>query len=356
MIKRRKYRTQETPFNVSFELTFGCQLRCPMCAVGAVHEKPGRGYKFMEKATIEKVVRDIKSLGWNCRIGFAMRGEPSLHPDAAGMVAVVREHLPKAHITMLTNGGGFMSKPGPVAKVKAMFDAGLNVLGMDHYTGISYVPKIIEAHEEYFGVKEMKTGSVYATDNITGPEVNDGFAFYKYPEDRRGNPHVRRPRHSRTLVQIRDIMAQNEDNKTGTHSKVFNYAGLSAPPDDSMMGKRCHHPFRQIVVHWDGNVPLCCNSWDSPYNCGNVMDMSLAEIWQSDAMGAAREKLYRGQRDFTPCKGCNHRSYRVGLLPDLLGKGTLRKPDDQTEKDLKLALRGGVRAPVINPPEWWGKK
>lgn len=352
----RKYRTQEPPFNVSFELTLGCNLRCPMCAVGAIHAKPGTGYKFMEKRTIEKVVRDIKDLGWNCRIGFAMRGEPSLHPDVVGMVGVVREYLPKAHITMLTNGGGFMGKPGPVAKVRALFDAGLNVLGMDHYTGVAFVPKIISAHEEILG-GELESGAhYYPYDTPSNVDDPDGsFQFFKYPEDRAGNPHVRRPRHSRTLIQIRDIMAQNEDNKTGTHSKIFNYAGLSYPPDDSMMGKRCHHPFRQIVVHHDGNIPGCCNSWDSPFNCGDVHETPLGEIWQGTAFGAMREKLYRGERDFTPCKGCNHRSYRVGLLPDLLGKGKLRKPNEQTERDLKKALEGGQRSPVVNPPEWWGK-
>jgi radical SAM protein with 4Fe4S-binding SPASM domain len=320
-----------------------------MCAVHVIHEKPGTGYKFMEKSTIERTVKEIKRLGWNCRIGFAMRGEPSLHPDFIGMVAVVREHLPKAHITMLTNGGGFMRKPGPVKNVTALFDAGLSVLGMDHYTGVAFVPKILAAFSGEYNMPELTSGDHY---HYGEAEKLKDFQFFRYPQDRKGNPHVRRPRHSKTLIQIRDIMEQDKDNKTGTHSKIFNYAGLSFPPDDSMMGKRCHHPFRQIVVHHDGNIPLCCNSWDSPYNIANINDTPLDEIWQSDAFGAAREKLYRGERDFTPCKGCNHRSYRVGLLPDLLGKGTLRKPDAQTEADILQALKGGRRSPLINTPEW----
>jgi len=203
---RRKYRVQEDPFNVSFELTLGCQLRCPMCAVGVIHDKPGTGYKFMEHGTIERTVKEIKRLGWNCRIGFAMRGEPSLHPDYIGMVATVREHLPKAHITMLTNGGGFMRKPGAVKNVTDLFGAGLNVLGMDHYTGVVYVPKIMDAFNRESPVP-LKSGEAHPL----------GFTFYKYPEDRKGNPHVRRPRHSKTLVQIRDIMEQEKANKTWTH-------------------------------------------------------------------------------------------------------------------------------------------
>jgi MoaA/NifB/PqqE/SkfB family radical SAM enzyme len=341
MRKRRKYRVQEPPFNISFELTLGCNLRCPMCAVGAVHSRPGSGYKFMERDTLVRVVKQVRELGWNCRIGFAMRGEPSLHPDYAGMVAATREHLPRAHITMLTNGGGLLRKPGPTANVTALFDAGLNVLGLDHYTGIAFVPKTIDALREH---GPLRTGARHAL----------GFTFYRYPEDRRGNPHVRRPRGSRTLVQIRDIMEQDKDNKVGTHSKVFNYGGLSAPPDDSMSGKRCHHPFRQLVVHWDGNVPLCCNLWNSPYNCGGVLDTPLEEIWQSTAFGAAREMLIRGDRDsIVCCEGCNHRSYRVGLLPDLKGQGRLHRPDEQTREDVAAALAGGDRTPVIKPPAWW---
>jgi radical SAM protein with 4Fe4S-binding SPASM domain len=244
---------------------------------------------------------------------------------------------------MLTNGGGLIRKPGAVANIQALFDAGLNVLGMDHYTGIAFVPKIIAAFEA--------TGPNARL--VSGQKHQMGFTFYKYPEDLAGNPHQRRPRGTRTLVQIRDIMEQAADKKIGNHGKVFNYAGLSYPPDDSMAGKRCHHPFRQIVVHHDGNVPLCCNSWNSPYNCGNVNDMPLNHIWQSNAFGAAREKLYRGERDFVPCKGCNHRSYRVGLLPDLMGQGKVHRPDEQTARDLRQALRGGERSPVVNPPEWW---
>lgn len=338
-MKRRKYRVQEAPFNVSFELTLGCNLRCPMCAVHIIHDKPGSGYKFMQKETLVKVVKEIKQLKWNCRIGFAMRGEPSLHPDYIGMVAAVREHLPKAHITMLTNGGGLLRKPGATSNVMAIFEAGLNVLGLDHYTGIEFVPKILKTINE--------EGQL-----VSGMTHKLGFDFYRYPEDRRGNPHVRRPRGSKTLVQIRDIMVQDKENKVGTHSKVFNYAGLSYPPDDSMAGKRCHHPFRQLIVQWDGNVPGCCNDWVSAYNCGSVLEHSLGEIWQNDAFGAMREKLIRGERDFKPCKGCNHRSYRVGLLPDLLGKGKLHKPDQQTKDDIAAVLAKGNHTPFVRKPAW----
>jgi radical SAM protein with 4Fe4S-binding SPASM domain len=339
MRKRRKYYKQAPPFNVTVELTMGCNLSCHFCAVSAIQDKPGKDYKFMAPDILATVVRQIADLKWNCRIGFAMRGEPTMHPDYIGMVGIVRKHLPKAHITMLTNAGGLLRKPGPRDNVMGLFEkGGLNVLGLDNYDGVGYVPKVLSSLAGNY-------------DMVSGFEHPLGFTFYEYPKDIRGNPHIRRPRNSRTLVSIRDIAAQDSERKIGNHGKIFNYAGLSYAPDDSMEGKRCHHPFRQFVVHWDGNVPLCCNLWTSPYHVGNVMETPIDALWNSDALGAAREMLIQGRRkDIPSCKGCNHRSYRVGLLPDLYGKDRLHRPDEQTKADIAVAMEQGNHTPLIRVP------
>lgn len=347
---RRRYRTQEPPFSVTFELTEGCNLSCPMCAVQAIQEKQGKGMKYMAEDTLKSAMEQIRDLGWNSRMGFAMRGEPSLHPEVDQMVRIVRVHRPRTHITMLTNGGGLLKKPGPVANVRALFDAGVNVLGLDDYENVNLVPKIIAAHEEALG-GQMESGSYYYPyDNPSKEPENDAFQYFKYPEDLKGNPHMRRPRGTRMLVQIRDIMAQASDKKIGNHGKIFNYAGLAFPPDETMAGKRCHQPFRQLAIRYDGSVAICCNDWLGTYKCGNVLTDGVASIWNGSAMGAAREMLIKGKREFAPCKGCNHRSYRVGLLPDLQGKGKLHRPNAQTASDLAKAIQGGPYTAQVRTP------
>jgi hypothetical protein len=87
-----------------------------------------------------------------------------------------------------------------------------------------------------------------------------------------------------------------------------------------------------------------------------VVHDGLNEVWQSNAMGAARTKLYHGQRDFGPCNGCDALSYRVGLLPDKYGKEKLPLPTEDTMRDLNEAVTGdsytkGVPRPwQINVP------
>lgn len=334
---QRKYRTQEPPFCVTPELVTGCNLRCTFCGVASIQEKQGQGYTFMEKETLRSLLQQVAALGWNCRIEFAMRGEPTMHPDYIGMVQLTRQLLPRCHMLMISNGGGLLRSPGPVSNLHALFKAGLNVLALDDYQGIKYVSKVREAFQH----------------PRSGEYVDDLFTFYEYPADLAGNPHQRRPRGTRMLTIVRDIAVMDAERKKGNHTRLANSGGTGAPKNDRMEGKRCHHPFRQLAVHADGNVAVCCNDWRGEYKCGNVLKEGVAAIWQGSAMGAAREYLIRGQRSaLEPCNGCDWRSYRVGLLPDLYGAGKLHKPDEQTRRDADKAMAGAPHEkPVLRPWE-----
>jgi MoaA/NifB/PqqE/SkfB family radical SAM enzyme len=85
-----KYRTQEPPNAVQIELVEGCNLRCAVCGLNGIRGKDN-DYKFMTEDTLSKCVKQMVGNGWNPRIEFAMHGEPSMHPDYARMIAVVRE-------------------------------------------------------------------------------------------------------------------------------------------------------------------------------------------------------------------------------------------------------------------------
>lgn len=334
----RKYRRQEPPFAVSIELAEGCNLYCNFCAIPGIRERHDKNYKFMTKDTVTSLVTQMKKLKWNARIGFQLHGEGTMHPDYVEMIGLVNEHLPKSNKSMLSNGGGLLRKPGPVENILSVFKAGLNVLSLDDYKGANIVPKILEKLGEH---GKLRTGTMHSL----------GFTFYQYPEDLKGNPHLRRPHGTHTLVRVRDIEEQSKIQKRGNHSVLYNYAGVGFPKDDSMKGARCAQPFRQLAVRWDGTVAVCCNDWRGEYVCGNVVTDGVEAIWQGAALGAAREMLIKGKREFAPCEGCNHRSYRVGLLPDQKGKGKLHRPDEQTAADVAAAIKLG---PLIKPVlrEW----
>lgn len=323
-------RPQDPPFAIQLEPTEGCSLACSFCALQSIrangadadsgtHGKVSAPYKFMSVATVARVASQACDLGWNPRWEFAMHGEPTLNKELAMMVEVVRNHHPQGYIMVTTNGSGLLGGQA-YTKIKALFDAGLNTLAIDKYNHAHFKPqldRLLDDLAESIGV------------------FGDGPAdiMRSYPHDKAGNPHKRHT--GRMISVIRDI----SDNTSGTH-QLTNQGGNSFSPREESMEQRCAKPFRELSVRWDGNVALCCDDWKGVYKIGNVNEMELSALWNHPRFEAARRKLYFAQRDFGPCKGCNVRTHRNGLLPDKHGKHTMPLPDEGTVHMLQDARRG----------------
>lgn len=303
------------------------------CGLNGIRSPLGEGpnvLKFMKASTAACLIDRIKGANtqcsidgralWHPRIEFAMHGEPSIHPDLLTLLEMFRKRLASdTHLMMTSNGAGFVKDPTSTIDEALKY---LNVLAIDWYEGVKTVPRILDAYR----------GAHYV---------------WRYPEDNSSNPHRRRAPNEHDLVIVQDI----EKASRGTHSVLNNHCGCGAPPNDSAQGKRCAKPFREMSIRWDGNVAICCNDWRGHFKCGNILTHTLEEIWNGAALRAARKKLYRGERTFTPCLGCDALSYRPGLLPD--HKGLLELPPACSKDDeaIKLALGGGTYTlPVLR--EW----
>lgn len=310
---------QDPPFCIQIEFTQGCNLHCEFCGLNGI-QGPKPDYKFMTVEVAKRITDLIKQDGWNCRLEFAMHGEPSANPDMLELLSIFRKRLPRSiHMMMTSNGYGFMKDPTTTIDEALKY---LNVLAIDWYENVQIVPKILE---RYKGVHIV----------------------HRYPQNQKTNPHHRRKPIDHDLVVIQDIVVATQ----GVHSTLNNHCGCGSPKNQKMQGKRCAKPFREMSIRWDGSVAICCNDWRGIYQCGNVMTMTLEEIWQSPAFAAARKKLYHGERTFDPCDGCDASSYRIGLLPDKLGKKTLEQATPEDDRVIREVLRQKcLTLPVLR--EW----
>jgi hypothetical protein len=315
---------QEAPFAVQIELSEGCNLRCAFCGINGIRSAE-RTYKFMTPRTAEAIGRQMAEAGWNARIEFAMHGEPTMNPKAVEIVSIFRKHLPKASMLMLSNGGGLVDNPNH--KIAALFNAGLNTLGLDEYQNIKLVPKILA--------------------QVLHPRETLEVDFFVYPDEPEGNPHARQTPKTRRLVHIRPI----DLNTNGTHASLNNHAGSGAPKSDVALGKPCAKPFRELSFRWNGETAVCCNDWRGELATGSIHKEGLLGIWHGKIMDAARRKLILGQRDFGPCKGCDALSYRTGLLPDKYGKEVLPRPTAMTNALLTGAANEKPLSAVVKR-EW----
>lgn len=279
---------QDPPFAIQLESVLGCNLSCDFCGINGIgYGNKANGLKFMTPQTAECIAQQIAEAGWTSRLEFALRGEPLLNPEVGEVVAAFRQHLPKSSITLLTNGGPLVKDP--LTKINGLFDAGLNRLVIEQYKHAPFFTKIRERLPA----------------DLPFPVVN-------CPAD------GQQPTRMKPRERVLQFNSDPHDGDRGTYNKINNHGGYGdelVPYD-----KPCSKPFREMSIRWDGTVSYCCINWGGEGACGNVHEAHLQDIWNNERFHAVRQHLLHGMRTFMTCKGCNHPSYRSGLLPDKLGK------------------------------------
>ena len=319
---------QEPPFSIQLEATEGCNLRCGMCGIRGIRENGPREdlsgpYSHMTIATATSIGRQVRALGWNPRLEFAMHGEPTMNPDLPELCRALRSYNPTAYMMVTTNAIPMLEGRQPWhgrdigVALRRLFDAGVNTVLIDDYRPHRVAPT----------VREMAGGLP--------------FPVIDYPANPKHNPHHRYK--GQRVVIAEDIQLAT----SGSHATINNHAGLGAPPSEKMQGKVCTLPFRDLSIRWDGQVAMCCNDWRGEYRFGDADDLGAA--WNGPEADAARSLLYHeGRAGMRPCDGCDYRPIRPGLLPDKLGKGTVPPVTDDVRAIARRAqAHGTMTGPVL---------
>lgn len=325
---------QHAPFTIKVEMTEGCNLRCTFCGVLGIREKAG-DYKFLEVSTAKKIAKQIAQAKWNSKLEFTMHGEPLMNPNATEIVQTFRKYLPDNQIMVSTNSAPLLKPPGIRERVKALFDAGMNILVVDCY---DVVEKVWSKIPDLCGDLAILT---------------------KYPKEGQ-SPNRRYPKKQRRIIMIEDLAHANTQEHTkdgrprlGTSNRsINNHCGAGGPEIREPLEKRCARPFRELTTRWNGAIAICCNDWRGDFKCGTVHDSTLLEIWHGPAFTAVRKALYHADRNFKPCDICDDTSWRPGLLPDPVGKETLPKPKQRDWDAIERATKGkSYTLPVLRPWE-----
>ncbi len=326
---------QEPPFAVQIELSEGCNLWCDFCGLQGIREQKIKDFKFMTLANAKYIARQIANCEWNPRIEFAMHGEPTMNPDYIAIVKAFRKRLPRQHIMMTSNGGGLLRPPGVEQSLTELFDAGLNVFAFDAY--------------EYVKIKDKIDPLFWDGDKDELELEHLSFDVHRYPDESEFSPHNRYGHTARKFIRVQDISVAAK----GTHSNLNNHCGAGAPALKESLQARCAKPFRELSIRWNGDVAICCNDWRGKYKIGNVVEDGLEAVWHHERFDAARRFLMQGDRSaIDPCRVCDAKSYRVGLLPDKKGLVKMRKPNEGDRKIVVEASAGkAFTTAVIRPWE-----
>jgi radical SAM protein with 4Fe4S-binding SPASM domain len=230
------------------------------------------------------------------RIEMALQGEPLMNKNINQILSTFRLNYPRCQLLIATNGD-LLQKDKDVdsEKILNLLNSGLNFLLIDVYDEGMYDWWLNALTQKGLPVKEFYKG----------------FKVYHYVSWK-----------EKQVVLMDSISSRSGEDQTRV---LNNQAGNVLPEFVDKLGIQkitrplphaCSNPFRELVIRYDGTVPICCMDVRKQFVIGKFPEQTLKSIWNGKAYESARKYLYAKKREFGPCDVCNYKGFKLGLLHD----------------------------------------
>jgi radical SAM protein with 4Fe4S-binding SPASM domain len=298
------------PLHVDLELTFACNLRCPMCIMSLPKEElrawgDQRGRMSLEtaKRLVDEGVREGQA-----SLGLNGTNEPLLTPY---LVDIVEYAHRQGMLDIMFNSNGFLLTEELSHR---LIDSGLTriMFSLDAITAETYdkirvrsdFARVMRNIETFLRVKREK-GAVlplvrvsFVKMSINEHELDDFIAHWAERVDflsiqQYGNPFQGDGKQEKEELRAQKLNFQFED--------TF----------------RCPQPWVRALVRNDGRLVPCCAFLGMKFDLGSIYEKSLKELWHSRQWSDLRQLHREGRyRDEPICKEC--KVSRDGEFEELL--------------------------------------
>lgn len=303
IIDVREYNTRD--FNtIGIETAALCNRSCVFC--------PNHEFKrpddYMSWDMIHKILDDLVDMNYKGRIAPYIYNEPMRDERMLDIIALIREKLPKTCIMINTNGDYFKSP----ADIEACFEAGLNQMMINIYAATDGDE---DSERVAKGVQNAQRRHDQVQEWVDGLDLDQTDSLYR---------HIK----GRACQVAAKYGVEKDGSGFGGGFELQNRSGLIEwiPPLKEPLKKMCVRPFRVAQINWKGDMLLCCNDYHGETACGNVMDSTVKELWNSDNMNTYRLFLQQKRRDIFLCDKCD---FRGGFYPHMVYHVTFGESDEE---------------------------
>lgn len=248
LMKALLERSQATLSTIEIETINRCNNDCSFCP--ANRNRDIRKLKKMDDELFRKIVEDLVEIDYKGRISLFSNDEPLLDDRICKFAEYVREKLPKAYISLFTNG---------ILLNRDLFE------------------KLVK--------------------NLDYLRINN------YNDDLKLNENIS-DLQDQQLDEYNCLVEVEVRKKTQV---LLNRGGLS-PNNNSKaeLNSPCILPFVQMVIRPDGNVSRCCQDVYGNTTLGNVATTSVWDVWNGEAYKKYRMEMINMNRQTIPyCNVCD---------------------------------------------------
>ena len=281
-IKMEKFK--DKPFRVMIENTNFCNADCVFCPHRIMKRKIG----IMEMKLFKKIIDQCKVIGIDYVTIYGF-GEPFLdkyfferlkYAKKAGIFRITTNtngmYLTKEKVSKLLNIG--------IDEVFISFDATSEEVYKQIRPGLDF--KTVENNILYL-VNEKKRR------RMLKPEIS--LSFVEFDKNRQETG-----KYIKKWGKIVDHIS---------FSYIHNWTGAVESGGKLRVGRRdpCRLLWTDMVISWNGGIPLCCNDYENKIILGNIKNSSIKKIWGGEKLRQLRD--FHKKKDFNRiaiCKNCEY--------------------------------------------------
>lgn len=288
------------PWAASIEPTNLCNLRCTQCPTGmhTLSRKQGN-------LPIENFRNLINKLSDHLiHLTLYFQGEPFLHPQFIEMVRIAREN--RLFVSTSTNGHFLDEKTAQKVVESKLNHLIISADGLDQETYETYrvngnLQKVLD------GITNLVAAKKKARSKLPFIELQFlvmGHNEHQVNEMRNLAKNLEVDRLTFKSAQVYDfgngnILIPQLDKKSRYRKTEDGNWVLK-----KKLKNQCHRLWRSLVITWEGNVVPCCYDKDAENGAGNLLEISLKEIWHSVTMKSFRNKVVSNRKAVYICSNC----------------------------------------------------
>lgn len=288
------------PFNVSFEPTTSCNLRCPECPSGLRSFTRDKG--MLQQNLFRQTIDELS--GHLTYLYLYFQGEPYLNPNFLDMVAYASS---KNIYTVTSTNAHFLNE----ANARKTVESGLDriIISID---GTSQ-----ETYEQYrvggklYKVLEGTRNLVRARRRLKSKTPHVIFQFLVVKPNEHQIADVKALAKQFGVDEVKLKTAQVYDYEHGnelipTFDKYSRYKKLQdgTYATKNPLNDHCWKLWHSAVITWDGKIVPCCFDKDAEHRMGDLQQNSFKDIWQGSAYRDFRNLVLHSRSEIEMCKNC----------------------------------------------------
>lgn len=280
-VKKNMEQHENVPLKVIIENTNVCNSDCTFC----IHSQMSRRKGFMGFPLFQKIIDDCANLKMK-EVAIYRLGEPLLDPQFSEKIAYAKN----AGIEIVsTNTNASLLIDANAIKI---LDSGLDMF----YISLDATSK--EVYERIrqglnYDVVEKNIEQFIELRNVRGKKPVIILNFCTTDENK---------------AQIKDFIKKWKNKVehmwiSDTHDWSGNFETKNKRP--FRRTEPCRLPWTEMVISWDGKVPLCCIDYNDTIVLGDMTKESIKDVWDGKLLKKYRKMHINKEFDKIPiCKSC----------------------------------------------------